>query len=465
MKATMSMSYRLMKSEINQMNQEMYNLRERVTSGKKVSQPSDDPSVIRPVLSFRSQIQRNEKFQDNISIAQSNMNIYDTKVGQISDSLVKIKDTAIQGVNGSYDQNNKDILADQISQLKSDIQDIANSRVNNKYAFAGFNDLTKPFVTNDQGVIESQGDVRQKELEISPGETIQVNLTGEEFLMGRKDTNGDGYLENSGVNIFQEIKKTELAMRGHEGQIVDASGEALSDSEYLDGDPETGVQRLVDDAGNPIYDKSGDQIAIEHDGQPIYLTELRNVEGETVTIGDLENPESYNLDSSNDPPVPANELTAAALDKAVYIHKNGDIAKYDKDGEPVLTDDTGNAVEKSPAAGGGYVSLLEESGQPMQKQPMQMMYVPELTNQLDELDNALNQVSRYRGQMGNNAARVKDASEQLEESVLDIKEALSSYEDADIAKLYSELVQQQTALQAALKVSSRIAQLSMLNYM
>jgi len=459
MKATMSMSYRLMKSEINQMNQEMYNLRERVTSGKKVSQPSDDPSVIRPVLSFRSQIQRNEKFQDNISIAQSNMNIYDTKVGQISDSLVKIKDTAIQGVNGSYDQNNKDILADQISQLKSDIQEIANSRVNNKYAFAGFNDLTKPFVSNDQGVIESQGDVRQKELEISPGETIQVNLTGEEFLMGRKDTNGDGYLENSGVNIFQEIKKTELAMRGHEGQIVDASGEALSDSEYLDGDPETGVQRLVDAAGDPIDDDSGDQIAIEHDGQPIYLTELRNVEGETVTIGDLENPESYNLDSSNVPPDPANELTAAALDKAVYIHKNGDIAKYDKDGDPILTDDTGDAVEKSAAAGGGYVSLLE-SGQPMQK-----MYVPELTNQLDELDNALNQVSRYRGQMGNNAARVKDASEQLEESVLDIKEALSSYEDADIAKLYSELVQQQTALQAALKVSSRIAQLSMLNYM
>ncbi len=464
MKATMGMNYRLMKTEINQMNREMYELRERATSGKKVSRPSDDPSAIRPVLSFKKQIQQNEKFQDNVSIAKSNMEICDTKLGQISDAIVRIKETAIQAENGSYDQNNRDTLADQVSSSMDQILDIANSKSDGKYIFAGFNDLTKPFVTNDRGAIESQGDSRQKEIEISPGERIQVNLSGEKLLMGREDTNGDGYLEISGANIFQEIRKTELAMRGYEGQIVDNSGQALSEEEYLNGDPETGVQRLVDAGGEPIYDNSGDgivddpgdQIALEHNGQPIYLTKLLDVNGNAVTIGDLESPEDYNLGSSADPSA---ELTDTAMDKAVYIHKNGDIAKYDKDGEPVLTDDSGNAVEKSTDVGGGYVSLLE-SGEPMQK-----MYIPELTDQMNELDNAMTRVSRCRGQMGNNTARVEDASNQLEESIIDMEEALSSYEDADITKVYSELVEQQTALKAALNISSRIAQLSILDYM
>jgi flagellar hook-associated protein 3 len=382
------------------------------------------------------------------------MEIADTKVDQISNDLIHIKELAIQAENGSYDQINKDTLADQVGKMYSEILDLANSQVNGKYIFAGFNDLTKPFVANEAGAIESQADQRAKELEIAPGETIEVSLSGENLFMGREDTDGDGYLENTGSAIFQEIQKTELAVRGFQGQIVDTSGTAIAESQYLNNDSESGIQRLVDGSGVPIYDDSGDEISLQHGGQPIYLTTLRDIDGNTVTIGDLENPEDYNLDS------PGNDLTSAAMNKEVYLHKNGDIVRYDQNGDPILTDDAGNAVEKSAAAGGGYVALLDSGNQ-----PMQMMYVPELTDQLDALDNALNQVSRYRGLMGNNAARVDRASLQLEESVNDMKETLSAYEDTDIIKAYSDLLQHETALQAALNVSSRVAKLSILNYM
>jgi len=55
-----------------------------------------------------------------------------------------------------------------------------------------------------------------------------------------------------------------------------------------------------------------------------------------------------------------------------------------------------------------------------------------------------------------------DAKAQAEN---DLKQILGKYEDADITQTASQIVQQETALKAALNVSSRMSEISILNYM
>ncbi|MFO8086031.1 MAG: flagellar hook-associated protein FlgL [Desulfobacterales bacterium] len=88
-----------------------------------------------------------------------------------------------------------------------------------------------------------------------------------------------------------------------------------------------------------------------------------------------------------------------------------------------------------------------------------------MSSGLDELEKSAEQVRRLRGKMGNNAWRIEKAAEQLEEASIEFREIISRYEDADIIDVFAKLVQQETAFEAALNVTSRVAKLSILDFM
>jgi flagellar hook-associated protein 3 FlgL len=81
------------------------------------------------------------------------------------------------------------------------------------------------------------------------------------------------------------------------------------------------------------------------------------------------------------------------------------------------------------------------------------------------LDDGLTQVIGTRSKLGINAKRVESSLSQMEDVKLEYQKSLSRYEDADLVETLSELLEQETAFQAALEVTSRVAELSILNYM
>jgi flagellar hook-associated protein 3 FlgL len=84
---------------------------------------------------------------------------------------------------------------------------------------------------------------------------------------------------------------------------------------------------------------------------------------------------------------------------------------------------------------------------------------------LEALEDGANQIRRLRGRMGNNAAQIERATEHLSAASLEIKETISTYEDADVMKVYTDLMQHETTLQAALNVTSKVSKLTILDYM
>lgn len=89
----------------------------------------------------------------------------------------------------------------------------------------------------------------------------------------------------------------------------------------------------------------------------------------------------------------------------------------------------------------------------------------QVTAQLDNLEAASQQISGYRGQMGNIAQRVEGAQMHQEDVRIDMQQILSNYEDADLLATLASLTQQETALQAALKITSEVSKLSIMDYL
>ncbi len=83
---------------------------------------------------------------------------------------------------------------------------------------------------------------------------------------------------------------------------------------------------------------------------------------------------------------------------------------------------------------------------------------------LGDLEGAAEQNRRLRSQLGNRASRVDSAMNHQEGVRIDLKQILSRYEDADAIETFNAIVQQETAFQAALSVTSKVSQLSILDF-
>ena len=91
--------------------------------------------------------------------------------------------------------------------------------------------------------------------------------------------------------------------------------------------------------------------------------------------------------------------------------------------------------------------------------------IPTIEANITTLDEGMTQVIKTRSSLGINAQRADTSMSQLEDVKLEYQKSLSRYEDADLVETLSELLEQETAFQAALEVTSRVANLSILNYM
>ena len=84
---------------------------------------------------------------------------------------------------------------------------------------------------------------------------------------------------------------------------------------------------------------------------------------------------------------------------------------------------------------------------------------------LTDLEGAADQNRRLRAQMGVRASRVETAKDYQAGLKVDLKQILSRYEDADAIAVFNDIIKQENAFQAALNVTGRVAQLSILDYL
>lgn len=435
MRVTQMMSYRFMRTEINDINNRMMDLQKSASSGKRVREASDDPGAVRPILNFRSQINAAERFDKNISRATAHLANVDGVLGKIGNSLSKVKQHGIHFINGSLNADDKETIAGQVGELKKEILGLANSRVGNDHLFSGYKVQTRPFQENDNGKVEYYGDAQEKELEIAPGERLGVTVSGEYLFAGRKDTDGDGWMDSPGKELFSVLQHIEWAMQGKSEKIVDASGEEWPETN------DTGEPLMVDQNGDQKADGNGDPIPLVYKESPVHLSKLRDAEGNVVTIGDLDEAERIDHDDN---------LITGHDNKPVYVHGNGDIAEMDYEGDPVIETSVNDEYEK----------LLDPDNN-----PYQLTEVPELEDALKDLEEVMSRVSNERGRVGATMNRLESSQEIRQQATSDLKELLSAYEDSDIIEVSTKLIQQEIALKAALSVTSRISRISILDYM
>ena len=169
----------------------MQEIQEKLSSGKQINRPSDDPSGARKVLGLRAEELQVQQFLDNTETAKEQINYTSNTLESIQELFLKIKNLAIQAGNDTLGQSDRNIIANELDELLESVLQNANTDNNGRYIFSGTKTLTSAFTAtrDSNGNISSvsyNGNNEEIKYQIGPDTFIQVNLPGGKLFQDNK---------------------------------------------------------------------------------------------------------------------------------------------------------------------------------------------------------------------------------------------------------------------------------------
>lgn len=281
MRVSDKMAYDQVKTNISRNRTEMAGLQNQAATQKRVTKPSDDPAAASRVLFSRTEQRGNEQFIKNLNYARSFLDFTEQSLGEVADLVVRAKELALsQASDASSSPHTKQIVAAEIRQLHDQAVHIGNRRLGERYIFGGFNTQQPPFDINgrysgDSGEINihidkdsflpmnvpgskvfhghgfsSGGYIGGEQRQAATVEELELERmnqsVGQEALEGRapaslrtpgsmsetRTQTGSGLAreDHHGVNLFQSLKKLELALMANDKEGVHESLDRLDES-------------------------------------------------------------------------------------------------------------------------------------------------------------------------------------------------------------------------------------------
>jgi flagellar hook-associated protein 3 FlgL len=225
----------MLQANLGRISTRLEDLRSQGATGIKLNKPSDDPASIRPVLTTRSQIRTTERYMETMGVTLDKMEATDGHLNHVEDILQRVKEISLNAINGAMSSADMTVFADEAHHLRQELLDTANGMVDGKYIFGGYQENTKPFVANptyDPALYNEadsktwpyiyKGDPNPTELEITPGEHLTTNLTGNDLFMGISNsvmqaggaTPPATYASDAGrIDIFSVLTRVEESLR------------------------------------------------------------------------------------------------------------------------------------------------------------------------------------------------------------------------------------------------------------
>lgn len=207
-------------SNINYQLNKLMQLQNQLSTGMKVSAPSDDPLAARRAINIRSVLAKNEQYISNISSAGPQLTESTTTVQTMLDELLRARELATEGANGTYDSRQRANLAEEVNQILEDMVNLSNHQTNGRFIFGGTRTTASPYTVTRDGAgrisgVTYGGNDEYVQLQVADGVQVAINEPGSRVFQGSQDifqvmiSLRDDLLNNQPANI-QNVRLAEL---------------------------------------------------------------------------------------------------------------------------------------------------------------------------------------------------------------------------------------------------------------
>jgi len=233
---------------IDRIQNEISQASDQVSSGLRITVPSDSPDQIGALLQLRANLSQNSQVQSNLSLALTNAQAADNALS----SSIQLMDTATslatEGATATSTATTRASLAQQVQSILQ--QMVANSQTNVEgvYIFSGDQPNTPQYTwdpTQANPVVTQQTSASTRQIENPAGGTFQASLTAQQIFDDQDPTTGAPATDNvfNALNtLVTALNNNDAAGIGSSISLLQAASVHLNTSESFYGNLEDQLQ-------------------------------------------------------------------------------------------------------------------------------------------------------------------------------------------------------------------------------
>jgi len=188
MRVTTNMAVSNLVNNLDRSYERVARFQRDLSSGTRLNTLSDDPAAVERSLSLRGELRNIEQFQKNLDDGRGWLELSEATLSELEAVFVEARGLAVQGATSTYNQDQRNAIADQVDQLVEHVLSLSEARYRGRYLFAGTQTANVPYVPQrDQNgnilAVGARGNPTGSiEREISDGITMQVNIPGDDIF-------------------------------------------------------------------------------------------------------------------------------------------------------------------------------------------------------------------------------------------------------------------------------------------
>lgn len=192
-RVTQNMLNNNMMRNLNTSMKSMDKLQDQLSSGRKINRPSDDPVVATRGMFYRSSLIENAQFQRNVDEAQSWMELSDQSLSEANSILQRVRELIIQSGDGGLKEESFQSIAEEITEIKDHLGNVANQTVAGRFIFAGTDTKNPPYDYSAGDFVSTNS--ASIELEMNKQIFLPINVNGQSVFN----------FPDNGSNIFKVL--------------------------------------------------------------------------------------------------------------------------------------------------------------------------------------------------------------------------------------------------------------------
>lgn len=407
-------------SLLQQRHRELASSQLQMTSGKRISKPSDDPAGAARVERALADQSRAETRLRSIDSSRNAMTLTESALGNAIELTQSARETLVAAGNPAYASTERQALAAQLQQVRLQLMSSANQPDGNgSYLFGGQGLKTVPFADAPGGVAGQ-----------SPDQNGWLNAVGDDNLP--LSVNGkDVWLSaDSGNGTFASAP-----VAGNQGQAWINAGSVTDPGRYSGKDYQLSFSVTTDAAGRKTTTYDIAEVTRDATGRVATSTPATDASGNALTGRPY-----------------ADGKTMADVPGISFTITGGPVAGDAFDLRPATpTLSVFDAIDRAVTvlsdrnATGSQVTQAVNSG-------------------LRDLDQVLGKFQTARTTVGETLNRLDGLQNRTDDRVLSAKTTRANAEDLDMVQAVSDFTNKQTSYQAALQSYAMVQRLSLFQY-
>lgn len=469
----------------------------QMSTGRRVLQPSDDPSGSVQIMQFRTEVSKVQQYQRNGALAEQRLRYSETILDSVGEGWQQVRQLALQGNNASQTNETRGYMAREIRETVKELFELANTRdANGEFIFAGNQSQTKPFIQNAGPPVSYDfvASDEQRSVQISAVRQVKLGESGSRLFMNIPDGNGtfaavdDPANQGTGVVSQTEVINTAdwtagsgsyqlrfLAppllddVTGFTAGDITVSGDSIESGFTIELNAAAAEYRILSPEGNelqafaPVPAPAAGITTISYGGVGVAVDALPLVANARIQIVPDADSLQYQLADSSDPLNLVDIGVPQTYSPGSAIEFNG--ARIAIQGQPEPGDRFTIRSSEDKSLFSTYMDLADALDAGASNPADRARLNNAVNRALLDLDQSQAVLLDARAELGSRMQAVDNQNQINEDQLLQMRSTLSEIEDLDYAEAISRFSLQQTALQAAQQSYIQVQRLSLFNYL